>query len=218
MKKSTVSLLSFSLLLLSLWSCSKKEVQCNHTSPNLPQTAYAYDASDKDKMAIISWMNIISTKNIQVNPITPRGIIIKSTKSGATLGRVIFYDNFSGINLSHSCSGCHNAPVVNHLAEATIHQQQGQPSVINTPNADARYQIDANADIHAQSGLSDLASVASQISSRPYYSLLFRDAYGSSEVTPERVSEALAQYLAAMASVDSKDAVASDPRFADPFK
>ena len=49
----------------------------------------------------------------------------------------------------------------------------------------------------------DLAQLAERVKERPYYSQLFSDAYGDSEITDDRILRALGDFVRAMISADS---------------
>jgi cytochrome c peroxidase len=60
--------------------------------------------------------------------------------------------------------------------------------------------------------------MAVKMAATSYYPKLFKAAYGSAEITPELIADALAQYTSAMATVPTREALGADPHFADPFK
>jgi hypothetical protein len=55
------------------------------------------------------------------------------------------------------------------------------------------------------------------MSGTTYYPHLFQDAYGTPDITAERISDALAQYTAAMAAATPAE-LANEPKFGNPFK
>jgi cytochrome c peroxidase len=73
-------------------------------------------------------------------------------------------------------------------------------------------------DIHAQAGIAGTDVMIARMMARPYYSHLFAVAYGTADITQERIADALASYLSALSSAGTQQAIAADPRFADPFR
>jgi len=53
-------------------------------------------------------------------------------------------------------------------------------------------------------GIESMENLKTKLAEEEYYPPLFEDAFGTSEVTPERISRALAQFLRSMASHNSK--------------
>lgn len=203
MKQQTISQLLFPFLFMVLCSCSKKEVQNQPATPNLPVTPYTYTVNPKDEAAITSWLNAYMAGTVTGNQAQEKEYKFLKNSS-ATLGRVIFYDNLSS-NFKINCNSCHVAPVnAGGKFSFGAMQNAGYVSpVANNP--------------HAGTGLETLDKLVTKLASRPYYATLFKDAYGNDNVTPQRITSALAQYMAAMVAAGSQQAIAADPRFADPF-
>lgn len=51
---------------------------------------------------------------------------------------------------------------------------------------------------HIEMGIRDLPSLTEKLSQAPYYASLFKDAFGSEEITPERVSKAVSTFMLAI--------------------
>ncbi len=147
------------------------------------------------------------------------------TNAGATLGRVLFYDTHLSQNNSVSCASCHRQQ----LGFADPRQFsvgfRGGRTARNAMNlATLRYSNVKGAkpgffwDERAQTletqalmpiqdpiemgmGLKDLEAKLQKLA---YYPPLFEAAFGSREVTSDRIAKALAQFLRSMASLDSK--------------
>jgi hypothetical protein len=123
MKRSITTVL-FAILLLSLWSCSKKEA--SSPSPELPATPYIYASAPQYKIEAVSFLDVhLAGRQGQFigSGRLSSGLFNLSSNNTATLGRVIFYDNLTSINLQNKCSGCHNAPVIGH-------QSGSQPRIL----------------------------------------------------------------------------------------
>jgi len=157
----------------------------------LPATPYVYSSTTQTKAVSLTWTEgHMVLKSADATPVT---------NDGAKLGRVLFHDN----NISgKSCNGCHNG---NSSASAAkdFFMAKNSGSLAGK----------AGQAIHPAIGMEDAGTLTAKIASTPYYRQLFQEAYGTPEITSERVSDALVQYMTAMSG-----ATATDPRFADPFK
>ena len=201
MKRSTITAVFVSLFSMLLWSCSK-ESKSTQVSPNIPSVTYNYPPDHKDRIVVVLWPHVTGgnpVRDAAGGTITSlKGIAV--TNSSVTLGRVIFYDNSTTINISNNCNGCHSAP-----------PNGNKLSVVKHSDTEL-------AAIHAQAGIESPDRLVEKMLSKTYYTQLFKDAYGTSDITPERIIDALSEYMTAMSSVPSPEALAADPRFSDPFK
>ncbi len=143
------------------------------------------------------------------------------TDQGATLGRVLFYDKALSANNTISCSSCH-------LQEAgfsdperfSIGFEGGLTGRNSMGISNARYyqnghffwderaetleeQVLMPIQDEIEMGLS-LSELVSKVEGQPYYPVLFEQVYGDDEVTPDRISEALAQFVRSIVSYQSK--------------
>ncbi|MEO9887404.1 MAG: cytochrome c peroxidase [Balneola sp.] len=143
------------------------------------------------------------------------------TDQGATLGRVLFYDKALSANNTISCSSCH-------LQEAgfsdperfSIGFEDGLTGRNSMGISNARYyqnghffwderaetleeQVLMPIQDEIEMGLS-LSELVSKVEGQPYYPVLFEQVYGDDEVTPDRISEALAQFVRSIVSYQSK--------------
>lgn len=143
------------------------------------------------------------------------------TDQGATLGRVLFYDKALSANNTISCSSCH-------LQEAgfsdperfSIGFEGGLTGRNSMGISNARYyqnghffwderaetleeQVLMPIQDEIEMGLS-LSELVSKVEGQPYYPVLFEQVYGDDEVTPDRISEALAQFVRSIVTYQSK--------------
>lgn len=151
-----------------------------------------------------------------------------------TLGRVLFYDPRLSVNNSVSCSSCHkqayafsdnvtlsrgfqgkltfrnSLPIQNvtggfNLGDPGIIGPLGQPSLF----WDGREKI-LNVMVlrpitnHVEMGIDDLDALAGKLSKLSDYQTLFTNAYGSSEVTQDKIADALSQFVASIRSSHSR--------------
>ncbi len=150
------------------------------------------------------------------------------TDAGATLGRVLFYDESLSTDGTISCASCHlqalgfsDAGVVSTGVEGG---QTGRHSMrlINTMFADEEnFFWDERAPSHeaqesqpiqdhnemgfsGQNGRPDLDALIAQMEATEYYEELFRFIYLDPNITEERIQEALAQFTKSIQSFDSR--------------
>jgi cytochrome c peroxidase len=146
------------------------------------------------------------------NPVTDRG---------ATLGRVLFYDTRLSANNTVACGSCHvqsRAFVDPHRFSKGFEGKQTDRNAMGL--GDLRYyprgrffwderapSLEAQVLMPIQSKVEmgqDLNKLKEILSKDERYPELFREAFGDPEVTPGRISRALAQFLRSMVSYQSK--------------
>jgi cytochrome c peroxidase len=144
-----------------------------------------------------------------------------TTNAGATLGRVLFYDRRLSVNDRVSCSSCHQQQFAfsdtAKLSRGFTGGLTGRHSMGLTNArfyASARFFWDERAaSLEAQvlqpiqdgteMGMT-LPNVITKLSATTYYPALFAAAFGSSEITSDRVALALSQFVRSLVSVNSK--------------
>lgn len=183
--------------------------------PNLPTQPYSYTLQYPEH-AIYGGYATIDTvvANEMISP------------HGATLGRVLFYDKQLSVKNTISCSSCH----IQEFAFAdTARFSIGLDGVLTPRNSptltdltwssgspffegsilfwDCRSKSLEEAVLepiqHADELGKDLDFMVQKLSGINYYSTLFGNAFGDSEVTSERVADALAQFIRSISSFDS---------------
>ncbi len=174
---------------------------------NLPTDPYDYtNVTIPDEVVV----------NLEDN--TPEGN--KLTNEGATLGRVLFYDKKMSLNNRVSCGSCHKQSLA--FADDTPLSEgfEGAKTKRNSmPIANLRYntsffwdaqdlkmeeQVLKPVENHIEMGMEDFDKLAAKLATVEYYGDLFEDAFGTPEVTEDRISKALAQFMRSMVSFDSK--------------
>jgi cytochrome c peroxidase len=157
--------------------------------------------------------NLVGTDNTPAtNPIT---------NAGATLGRVLFYDKLLSANHTTSCGSCH----IQQLGFADPNQlsfgfQGGLTTRRSMGLSNAKYYqrgrffADERAATLEQQVLqpiensiemgNNLSTLIPQMAQTPYYPPLFQAAFGTPDITPDRMSFALAQFIRSMVSYQSK--------------
>jgi cytochrome c peroxidase len=129
----------------------------------------------------------------------------------ANLGRHLFYDTKLSVNNSISCGSCHKqgSGFSDNLKVSTGFN--GEKTTRNTPSIfnlnqsshlfwDGR-DLGLNSMVlrpilnHVEMGMGDLATLSTRVQNQPYYTDLFNRAYGSTEVTADRIAEALSAFI-----------------------
>ncbi|MEM7798245.1 MAG: cytochrome c peroxidase [Chloroflexota bacterium] len=185
--------------------------QDNERVPQLTGTAYSY--TDFDLPPHFLDDEITDADNTpNSNPITDEG---------ATLGRVLFYDTLLSANNSVSCASCHQQSVgFSDPAVLSVGFEGGLTGRHSMSLANARYyepeaffwderaatleeQVLLPIQDPVEMGLT-LEEVVGRIESTSYYPDLFEEAFGTPDVTSDRVSLALSQFVRSLVSYQSK--------------
>ncbi len=140
---------------------------------------------------------------------------------GATLGRVLFYDKKLSANGTISCASCHQADhgfsdpnILSEGLEGGLTRRHSMGIVNARFYADGRFFWDERAETleeqvlmpfqdEVEMGLS-LEELIRIIEDQAYYPTLFKDAFGDSIITSDRISKALAQFIRSLVSITSK--------------
>ncbi len=178
--------------------------------PILPSTPFNY-ANISFPIDIIN--NLPNMDNTPAtNPITDHG---------ATLGRVLFYDVNLSANRTISCASCHKQKF---SFSDTARFSRGFNGALTARNSmgliHARFQRDSAffwdnraSSLEQQTLMPIVSSVemglrldtlVARVASKPYYTTLFQNAFGSTQVTTDRIARALAQFIRSMNTFGSK--------------
>lgn len=152
----------------------------------------------------------------------------------ATLGRVLFYDKKLSQNQSVSCASCHKQELAfsddkafsegfngqhtrrNSLplaAAANFASSYGGNSFSSSSEKVFFFWDERAASIAEQSKATiqddiemgmPLSQLVDRLKGEPYYQILFRKAYGNSEVTSDKILESIQEFLNAFISVESR--------------
>ncbi|MFO1480803.1 MAG: cytochrome c peroxidase [Turneriella sp.] len=149
------------------------------------------------------------------------------TNSGATLGRVLFYDKRLSSNETIACASCHqqqHAFSDTAVASQGVNGTTGRHSMrlINARFAlETRFfwneraqSLEAQTTIpvrdHGEMGFSgvngdpEFSALLTKLSAVDFYRELFRNAFGSEDITEARIQLALGQFIRSIQSFDSK--------------
>lgn len=150
---------------------------------------------------------------------TPRDNPI--TDAGATLGRVLFYDKTLSANGTTSCATCHKQAIAFtddrklSVGFEGIEVTRNSMSLINAryyrrgrffwderaPTLEDQVLMPIENEVEMGHTLNTLTT---QLQSDPLYPSLFKSAFGSDEVTQDRIAKALAQFVRSIVSFRSK--------------
>lgn len=208
-------------ILFILSSCKKDNpAQIETYQPSLPATPYNYSNVILPSAFTSSPMNFFNSISSS-NPITD---------AGATLGRVLFYDRQISRNNKVSCASCHQQEFAfanNTQFSKGLYNElttRNSMAIINT-RFSFRYFWDLRSVTlenqvlepiknHVEMDMT-LEEVVDRVKLIGYYPNLFQDAFGTTEVTSQRISYALSQFLHSMVSYQSKYDQGVDNNFAD---
>lgn len=200
-----------SLAVLSLVAIGGAFATRSGKTPVLPATPYDYDGvelpSHLDVGPVVQWDTTPAD-----NPITD---------AGATLGRVLFYDVRLSRNEAVACASCHRQEHGFSDPQRLSAGFQGEPTARNSM-ALAFLRYDRNRqlfwDERAQTlerqtlepiqdpvemGLT-LGELTARLEAAPFYPGLFADAFGTPEVTSDRVARALSQFVRSIVAFNSR--------------
>ncbi len=204
---SAAAVVAFSLFITHV---SAQEANRSETPDLLPAVLLNYAAPLPPQYANPAVRNTDNTP--MNNPIT---------NAGATLGRVLFYDFKLSANDTISCASCHQqANGFSDSAEFSTGFNGGLTGRHSMALVNARFYEngrffwDERADTledqvlmpiqdNVEMGMS-LPDLERKLAATSYYPALFADAFGTPEVTSERISFALAQFVRSMISFNSK--------------
>ena len=156
---------------------------------------------------------VIATDNTPPNNVT--------TNAGATLGRVLFYDRRLSTNDRVACSSCHLPQFAfGDTAKLSVGFAGGRTGRHSMALANARFyqpgrffwdERAATLEAQVLQPIQDttemgmtLPNLLTKLSVTSYYAALFQSAFGTTEISSDRVSRALAQYVRSLVSATSK--------------
>lgn len=214
-------LILFSILALSITSCSNDEgyVAINESELNLPEVAFDYVNLNLPShfTANIPGQGLPTSINGLDN--TPMDNIL--TNSGATLGRVLFYDKKLSANGTIACASCHKQDkgfsddaVLSVGFNGGLTGRHSMPLINSRFYQRGRFFWDERAGTLEEQVLMPfqdpvemgmtLNQLVSTVQQQSYYPNLFEKAFGTSEITSDKISKALAQFVRSIVSHSSK--------------
>ncbi len=188
------------------------------SAPTLPATPYAYSDATAPVPAHFSDTNAPggAASRQDNTPATNR-----TTDAGAALGRVLFYDRRVSANDRVSCASCHQQQFAFGDTARFSRGFNGGSTVRHSMGLqNARFYqrgrffwderaatLEAQVLLPIQDGTEmgmSLGRLVTKLSVTPFYAPLFQSAFGTTEVTSERISRALAQFVRSLTSGTSK--------------
>lgn len=143
------------------------------------------------------------------------------TDAGALLGRTLFYDNRLSTNQTVSCSSCHQAEHgFSDPRQFSVGFDGGLTGRNSMGLTSARYYVRENffwderaATLEEQvlqpiqnaveMGMT-LTALTNRLSAEPFYAELFESAFGTPEITSDKIAKALAQFVRSIISSETK--------------
>lgn len=204
--------------MVAITACSKNDATTTDDGEaaiaavlNLPATPYNY--ANPTLPAYLTTPQVLGQINTSANNAI--------TDAGATLGRVLFYDKNLSVNNTISCSSCHKADkgfsdnLV--LSKGFTGGNTGRHSMqlINAKYyPTGRFFWDERAATlevqtllpiqdHVEMGM-HLDTLVNKLNKLTYYPPLFQKAFGSTAITSDKISKALAQFVRSIVSYQSK--------------
>ncbi|MBX7151846.1 cytochrome-c peroxidase [bacterium] len=144
------------------------------------------------------------------------------TNDGATLGRVLFYDKSMSANNTISCGSCHHQDKAfvdgtnvstgfegshtrrNSMPLANVRYFKMQTMFWDMRAATLEEQVLLPITDPIEMGMPSLDALTDKLKNKLYYPALFEKAFGTQDITTDRISKALAQFLRSIVSFNSK--------------
>jgi cytochrome c peroxidase len=220
MKKSLLLSLSILSVVIIIQSCVKEDgPKLNETAPVLPSEVYNYSNLQlpHNVRPASSFNNFEFENNF---PSFNSSGILDITDAGATLGRVLFYDKNLSLNNSIACASCHHQDKAFADGQSLSFGFEGNlttrnsMSIVNPISQNNLFWDSRSFSIvdlslkpvqnHIEMGMEDLSYLTSKLSNLSYYESLFEEAYGDKQITQERISKAMAQFVGSITTNKSK--------------
>ena len=198
-------------------------------TPSLPASSFVYRDEELSLPYVFRMSSESQSPLWDTQPADNR-----TTNAGATLGRVLFYDTRLSVTNTVACATCHEQSHGFATARRFDSGVLGIPLKRNSMAlANARYSINrswfgdmrVNGDLrdlifvpidnHDELGMS-LYSVEAKLKSTPFYPPLFAVAFGTPEISRDRIAAALAQFVQSMISYRSRADLALNPMANEP--
>lgn len=143
----------------------------------------------------------------------------KSDKE-ASLGRFLFYDKILSLNNSTSCASCHKQSAAfaenRKISEGLFGElsKRNSTALMNSAFRGRYFWDGRRHDLsvavldpikdHSEMAFEDFEKLIERLDATSYYPKLFNEAFGSTEITEERIGTAISEFVASMYTFDSK--------------
>lgn len=137
----------------------------------------------------------------------------------ATLGRVLFYDGKLSKNNLTACASCHHqengfadkaALSIGFAGKTTTRNSMGFCNTATNNNFfwDSRQRsimnlVEEPISNHIEMGMENMDVLSTKLQEVSYYPELFADAYGDDEINPERISEAVSEFISSITTTET---------------
>lgn len=220
-----ICILLFGLVVIAV-GCKKDDeiidnggLTANGPSPLLPENPYEYENQILPTHLTTNQFPVGGQNAAIEHDNTPSNNQI--TNEGATLGRVLFYDRKLSANGTISCASCHRPefgfsdPSIKSTGFAGGSTRRHSMSLANSVFYETgKFFWDERANTledqvlmpfqdETEMGLT-LEELVQIVGDQNYYPALFSDAFGSEEITSDKISLALAQFIRSMVSTSSR--------------
>jgi cytochrome c peroxidase len=209
-----IYLIASLMVIIAVYSCSKSDSEDTESILGnyliLPNSPYNYSNPDLPAFFDDFFVQVMDNTPSS-NPVTDWG---------ATLGRVLFYDKQMSINNKIACSSCHMQEFgFSDTAVLSSGFEGGKTGRHSMGLTNARYYVEnrffwderaATLEDQVLMPIQDpvemgmhLDTLVKRLESTEYYPILFNNAFGSNEISKDRISKALAQFVRSMVSYTS---------------
>jgi cytochrome c peroxidase len=201
-KLSILSLLGLMIAVLIFAGCQKQPA-LKALTPNLPGQPYEYKT--------------VAYNQVMQNGDNSFGDSLNN--DGATLGRLLFYDPRLSVNNAVACATCHKQQFAfaDNTSLSTGFQGQmtlrNTPAIINASNKSVFFWDGRVSSLEAQTlmpvknhiemGLERTDVLVKKLAQVSYYPQYFQNAFGTPDISTDRISKALAQFVRSIASAQS---------------
>jgi cytochrome c peroxidase len=218
--KNTNIIISLLIASIAIVAACSKEKQAGESGANLtmlepvlPEQSYVYNDNNLPSHIPFDQMSVSIENNV------------------ATLGRVLFYDNMLSINNTIACASCHVQQFAfsdgkkSSLGVTAARTSRNSLAIMNASRERGYFWDLRESSLqsmvlkpiqnHVEMGFDKMDNVVANLKNVPYYKDLFQKAYGSSDVTVDKVATALTQYLSSMKSHTAKYDIGRQTGFAN---
>lgn len=186
------------------------------SAPVLPSVSYGYSEASRPLP-----LHFVIATNGTVVGIDNTPASNPTTNAGATLGRVLFHDPRLSVNDRISCASCHQQAFgFSDTARFSVGFAGGRTTRHTMALANGRFyqngrffwderaatleaQVLEPIQNPAEMGMT-LDALVAKLGGTGYYPALFQSAFGTPEITTERVARALAQFVRSLVSAESR--------------
>ncbi len=205
----------FLLLITLFFSCSDSESELvpieENSILNIPEIAFNYSNPNFPTSFTNFVMDVLDNTPTD-NP---------TTDAGATLGRVLFYDKNMSMNNTIACASCHiqdegfsDNRILSEGFEGGFTGRNSMGLANARFGENGKFFWDHRAETledqvlmpiqdAVEMGMT-LEDLVTKLDTLSYYPDLFTDAFGSTEITSDKISKALAQFVRSMVSFETK--------------